>query len=132
MGRPAFKGASFDPSAAEKAPVPPAVFKSLSISCPVCTVSLINRQYVFFPSSLYVEGYCVRCQDTRSAFFAPEPEDMQPQQTSASVPPEAEAAIDDFLVFLAAQTEDTTPRGPRRIVNPGTDLDEGDAEPISA
>ena len=120
MGRPAYKGASFDPDAAEIAPVPPTLFKSLKLTCPVCGVQIINQRYAFFPSTLYIEGHCVRCNAARSAFFAPEVEELP---TLEPAPSEPDAIIDDFLVFLAGQEESTPPRPRLRVIS-GTDIDD--------
>lgn len=122
MGRPAYKGASFDPEEAEKAVVAPTLFKSLQIHCPVCGVKLLYQRYAFFPSMLYIEGYCVRCDDQRSAFFAPEPETLP---EAPSVPGAADAIIDDFMGYLTEQhaVEDTTPRPRLRVIS-GTDIDD--------
>lgn len=139
MSRPKLQGASFDPDAAEVLPKPPSLFKTLHIHCPVCGIRLINQHYAFFPSTLYIEGHCCRCNQTRAAFFAPEPDTIKDPEPMLPPDGDVDHIVRDFLSFLVGEaspdaaehwspsdTDDTT-----KPEKSGMSLDGGEPEPFN-
>lgn len=127
MSRPRLRGASFDPDDAEILPSPPTLFKQLRVACPECPNTLLTGEtlrYAFFPTTVYIEGECPRCAQTRSALFAPEPGSYIAQAGDpVTLSTRAEAELADFLAFLSQSDSGiASPDSAGEIVS-GTDID---------
>lgn len=60
----------FNPDLADAVDPAPVLFDRLKCPCSTCGDTLINEEYAFFPSSVFIRGVCLRC-GPRTAMFAP-------------------------------------------------------------